>query len=566
MKKSGSKITYLESRPIGKNLRDCFGAIIIIFVIAIGIAMSAVGTMGNRIVELGNTHMEIVNESWIARKNLVEGENALYKMCLAENEKLMQSYSDEMETCDEAFDRSMEYLEGRGEEYSTRIAQIRQMNSVLESTEEEIKSNVYAGNVDAAIALLEGQFSPQSDKISDILLDIGTMAQDEARDYVDSSSMRRGVTSILMFALVIFNTVVAVSFAKKIIRLITKPLHKVEESMDQMSKGNLEFELDYESGNEIGSLADAVRDTGAELYRYINIIDSTLQSLSDKNFDVTVDSSFRGMFNSIKESLNKIIESLNIVMHTIQSTADGVKGGADQIAMVSQSLAEGAMEQSRTVEELLAKVQEITKQVKVNSDSAKEVSAKSTNAKGTVDEGNRKMDQLVAAMAEISEASSQIAEILTVIEGISGQTNLLALNASIEAARAGEAGRGFAVVASEIGELAAKTQEATKTTESLINRSVKAVESGNKLVEGTASLLHGVVSATTEINTLAQEVSSASETQAESLGEIAEAVNQISTIVENNSALAQETASSSEDLDLNVGRLSELLRQFKMKK
>lgn len=563
--KAVGKASYMESRPIVKNLRDCFGIIIIIFVIAIAISMTAVGTMANRIVELGDGHMEIVNQSGEARRNLISGENALYKMCLSNNRKMQEAYSDEMEAFDEAFDKSLEFLAGCGDTFKTKVDSINTLNSQLESYEEEIKSLVYAGDVNGAVAALDEKFVPQADKINQVLLEMVDTAQNQAQDYIDNSKMRRIFTSVVMFVVVGFNIIFAIEFAKKIIRMITKPLKEVEVSMKEMADGNLGFKLDYQSENEIGGLADKVRETGAELNQYISIIDDTLQSLSNKDFDIEVDSDFKGMFNNIKDSLNEIITSLNHVMQTIRSSANGVKGGADQIAQVSQSLAEGAMEQSSTVEELLAKVQEVTKQVKVNADNAKDVSAKSTDAKATVDEGNQKMDQLIEAMGEISEASARIAEILSVIEGISGQTNLLALNASIEAARAGEAGRGFAVVASEIGDLAAKTQEATKTTEDLINRSVRAVEAGNSLVEGTATLLHGVVSATTEINTLAQNVSAASETQAASLSEIAAAVDQISSIVENNSALAQETASSSEDLDLNVGRLTDLLKEFKIK-
>ena len=167
--------------------------------------------------------------------------------------------------------------------------------------------------------------------------------------------------------------------------------------------------------------------------------------------------------------------------------------GSDQISEASQSLADGATDQSSSVQQLLATMTNLSAQVEGNAKDARTVSAKSVESQEIINKGNNHMNELMKAMEEISKASERISDIITVIDGISGQTNLLALNASIEAARAGENGKGFAVVANEIGKLANETSESTKITAELINQSLEAVKVGERLAKETASILLQVV-------------------------------------------------------------------------
>jgi methyl-accepting chemotaxis protein len=128
-------------------------------------------------------------------------------------------------------------------------------------------------------------------------------------------------------------------------------------------------------------------------------------------------------------------------------------------------------------------------------------------------------------MKEIIQASEDTSRIIKTIDEISFQTNLLALNAAVEAARAGEAGAGFAVVAGEVRNLAMRAAEASKNTESLIQRTIGRVREGSRFVEETGNSFSAVVSTTAKAKTLIEEITTASNEQSTGIEQISVAVS-----------------------------------------
>ena len=167
--------------------------------------------------------------------------------------------------------------------------------------------------------------------------------------------------------------------------------------------------------------------------------------------------------------------------------------GSEQVSSETQALSQGATEQASSVEELAATINEISDQVQLSAQHAKDASGQVTSAGEELSASNQSMGEMVHAMEEISQKSNEIGKIIKTIEDIAFQTNILALNAAVEAARAGEAGKGFAVVADEVRNLASKSAEAAKNTTLLIEGSIQAVEEGTKIANRTASALAATV-------------------------------------------------------------------------
>jgi methyl-accepting chemotaxis protein len=333
-----------------------------------------------------------------------------------------------------------------------------------------------------------------------------------------------------------------------------------------LAQGDLHTEVPViASKDEIGVLSNSFANTVSTLDSYVGEISSVLTSLSAGDCTVETHQDYKGDFVAIKEALNIIISDLNNMFTSINQSADQVASGSDQVASGAQALAQGATEQASSIEELSASITEIADQVNKNASSAATANKLSLEASAEVQRGNEHMQQMSAAMLDISDKSNEIGKIIKTIEDIAFQTNILALNAAVEAARAGEAGKGFAVVADEVRNLASKSAEAAKNTTTLIESTIQAVENGTKIAEETAESLNAIINVATKTNDLISQISVASNEQANSINQIMTGVDQVSAVVQTNSATSEESAATSEELSGQAKTLKETLAFLKLK-
>lgn len=373
------------------------------------------------------------------------------------------------------------------------------------------------------------------------------------------------IAVLVMIITTTISFVVGALVISKFVKRIIVPLNAINGKILDMEQGKLSGDaIEVHTGDELETLADAVNSMTAYTNTIIKDIEAVSAKLAAEDLTAEPAADYIGDYAPIKSALYGIINSTSDVIRQIGASSKLVSDGSSKMSDNSTTLSQAATEQAATVEELNASIVEISSNISANADSAGKAKVLADDCMKIVNEGNVKMTDMLHAMEEINETSSQIANIIKTIEDISFQTNILSLNASIEAARAGEAGKGFAVVAGEVGQLAGKTAEAAKNTTALIKTSLTAVENGTVMANETAKMLSKIVSETDDTAKVIDKIAAASQEQADSVKQILVGMDQISTSVQMTSGSSAECAASAEELSGQAKVLLDLVQRFQI--
>jgi methyl-accepting chemotaxis protein len=356
-----------------------------------------------------------------------------------------------------------------------------------------------------------------------------------------------------------------ISGINDIINSAATPIQEVKNVMLQISQGNLNTSVKGSYKGDYSILTNSVNETAVILKNVVSEISNILLRITQNDLNIEKVRAYKGDFALISDSLNEIVDSLCRTMREINTAAEQVAAGAEQIASASQLLSQGSEEQASSIEEVTASITDMASQVKHNALNATQADDLSLAAKSNAVKGNDQMREMLQAMHEINESSTNISKIIKVIDDIAFQTNILALNAAVEAARAGQYGKGFAVVAEEVRNLAQRSASAAEETTAMIEGSISKVDTGTKIANNTALALNEIVESITKAAELVNQIASASNEQASAISQVNQAVEEVSQVVQTNSATAEESASASEELSSQAEMLTQMVNKFKLK-
>ncbi len=241
-----------------------------------------------------------------------------------------------------------------------------------------------------------------------------------------------------------------------------------------------------------------------------------------------------------------------------------VEGAAGRLSQSSQSLAQGAAEQSTSLAETSPVMEQAVAATQSNAENARAASAVMATVDERVREGNRTLDQMTACMAGITASGAKISRIIRVIDELAFQTNILALNAAVEAARAGEAGLGFAVVAGEVRNLAQRSAQAARDTGELIESSISQSGQGAGRLQEVARAIHAVTQSAAQARQLIGQVDLTSGEQTQRIGRISDAARQIERVTQQSSALSEQNAATSRELAAQAVAMRSIVEELEV--
>jgi methyl-accepting chemotaxis protein len=275
---------------------------------------------------------------------------------------------------------------------------------------------------------------------------------------------------------------------------------------------------------------------------------AAFEQLSGGDLTVRVEAGLPEGYEKLRSDFNQAVERLCDSMRQMADASHGMHSGVGEIRQAADDLSRRTERQAATLEQTAAALDQITTTVHRTAAGADQALAVVGKAKEEADLGGAVVSEATAAMQAIEQSSSQIAQIIGVIDEIAFQTNLLALNAGVEAARAGEAGRGFAVVASEVRQLAQRSAEAAKEIKGLIAASSERVSAGVDLVGRTGEALNRIAAQVGEVNTVVADIAGSAKEQARSLKEVNQAVGQMDQATQQNAAMVEQSTAASHAL------------------
>lgn len=346
---------------------------------------------------------------------------------------------------------------------------------------------------------------------------------------------------------------------------VIRPVNEISDAMNQLGDGRLSVRVEKNYSGELGDMKTAINSMASRFSEYIQDIVRILDSFSSDNYNVDIAAEYHGDFAPVKQELTRIIQRINEVMSTVRSSSDQVSAGAGQVSNGAQLLAQGSMEQTSSMQQLVHSITEVQDHAKENVEAARRAAAEAQQGAELMETAYGHMEEMAAAMHAIEESSDQISKIIKVIDDIAFQTNILALNAAVEAARAGSSGKGFAVVADEVRNLASKSSGAVKETSAIIQENVNNVAKGVAIVKSTQESLTQVGEISKRNAEAILAIGEASGKQREAIDQINIGADQISQVITTNSATAEESAASAEELNAQSETLERIVSQFTLK-
>lgn len=556
----------IQNKKIREKLVYIFRLIILVFLAAIVVAAVSLISVGGSLKTYHDVFYQN-NEAELRLYGVIQnGLKDLLGACTTEDESYRQSLLTEIQENGEKESELLEYLK---ENYSGHelTASAEEKLTAMESQRQEIVELINSGNRTEGIKLINESYEPLTDELVLLLNEIDEDIQQRAGFAYTAASIWKNAAIVVVILVAGFGIFATVHLGKLLSNKMVKPILELRDAADCISKGELSIDVKYTAEDEIGDLAESFRTTINTLELIIGDLNGLVKEFSNGNFNVRSEctDAYVGEFQTLFRGLVHMVESVSEVLSNIQESSDQVAAGSEQLAQSAQDLAEGATDQAAAVEELLATVGEVTDQVIDNTKLTDQVHDKAKVIGAEAENSRKQMGELTVAMQRISDTTDEIEKVIVDIESIAQQTNLLSLNASIEAARAGEAGRGFAVVADQIRKLAEESSQSAAASKEMLMNCKKEVEAGNSTTTETAAVLNSMIDELDGIILEVANIRSSSDRQAISVREMEKGVEQINSVIQNNSAASEETSATSQELSASAENLDEQIKKFKLR-
>lgn len=556
--------------PIRKRLNKGFSLITIVCCIALVLCDIAIFAMSSQYEHAMSNYGFSQGDIGKAMVTFSEARSSLravisYKSTTEINseKKEYQTKKQLFDTCLSEVEKSMVTKEGK-ESYANIVSKLDDYWNMSDSILKIASTSDPAACENAQKQEYE-VLGPKYDELYNDMKELMDLNVNMGDDLEDILFVIKIVLGVLVLVIIGGSIMTSKRIGAKIADQIEKPVADLAERLKKFAQGDLDSPFPEQNNeDEIAFMNDVAKEMAANLNLIISDLSRLMSLMADGNFAISteIEDKYVGKFVELLESILNMNRKMDSTLRHVEESAEQVTAGSENLAQSAQDLAEGATEQAGAVEQLQATMSTITEQVADTVNNLNDTSRKAESYAKSADSSKTDMRELMEAMQRISETSKKIENIISDIESIASQTNLLSLNAAIEAARAGEAGKGFAVVAEQIRMLADESAKSAVDTRTLIEGALNEIEEGNQVAQKAADSMETVVQGINDISDTSKMLSENSNQQIAALREAEKGIEQISEVVQSNSAASEECSATSEELSAQAEAMNEMTAQF----
>ena len=556
--------------PIRKRLNKGFSLITIVCCIALVLCDIAIFAMSSQYEHAMSSYGFSQGDIGKAMVTFSEARSSLRAVISYKSTTEINSEKKEYQTKKQLFDtylseveKSMVTKEGK-ESYANIVSKLDDYWNMSDSILKIASTSDPAACENAQKQEYE-VLGPKYDELYNDMKELMDLNVNMGDDLEDILFVIKIVLGVLVLVIIGGSIMTSKRIGAKIADQIEKPVADLAERLKKFAQGDLDSPFPEQNNeDEIAFMNDVAKEMAANLNLIISDLSSLMSLMADGNFAISteIEDKYVGKFVELLESIRNMNRKMDSTLRHVEESAEQVTAGSENLAQSAQDLAEGATEQAGAVEQLQATMSTITEQVADTVNNLNDTSRKAESYAKSADSSKTDMRELMEAMQRISETSKKIENIISDIESIASQTNLLSLNAAIEAARAGEAGKGFAVVAEQIRMLADESAKSAVDTRTLIEGALNEIEEGNQVAQKAADSMETVVQGINDISDTSKMLSENSNQQIAALREAEKGIEQISEVVQSNSAASEECSATSEELSAQAEAMNEMTAQF----
>lgn len=556
--------------PIRKRLNKGFSLITIVCCIALVLCDIAIFAMSSQYEHAMSSYGFSQGDIGKAMVTFSEARSSLRTVISYKSTTEINSEKKEYQTKKQLFDtylseveKSMVTKEGK-ESYANIVSKLDDYWNMSDSILKIASTSDPAACENAQKQEYE-VLGPKYDELYNDMKELMDLNVNMGDDLEDILFVIKIVLGVLVLVIIGGSIMTSKRIGAKIADQIEKPIADLAERLKRFSQGDLDSPFpEHNNEDEVAFMNDVAKEMAVNLNLIISDLSRLMSLMADGNFAISteIEDKYVGKFVELLESVRNMNRKMDSTLRHVEESAEQVTAGSENLAQSAQDLAEGATEQAGAVEQLQATMSTITEQVADTVNNLNDTSRKAESYAKSADSSKTDMRELMEAMQRISETSKKIENIISDIESIASQTNLLSLNAAIEAARAGEAGKGFAVVAEQIRMLADESAKSAVDTRTLIEGALNEIEEGNQVAQKAADSMETVVQGINDISDTSKMLSENSNQQIAALREAEKGIEQISEVVQSNSAASEECSATSEELSAQAEAMNEMTAQF----